>query len=70
MLLQHLAQAERHIALGDQHLARQEALIAELDCNGHDTDGAKQVLATMRQSQALHVDARDRILGELNDLGS
>lgn len=69
LLLQHLAQAERHIVLGEEHLTIQEALIADLERDGHDTEGAKEVLATMLQSQAIHVEARDRILRELNDQG-
>ena len=69
LLLQHLAQAERHIVLGEEHLTIQEALIADLERDGHDTEGAKEVLATMLQSQAVHVETRDRILRELNDQG-
>jgi hypothetical protein len=69
LLLQHLAQAERHIVLGEEHLTIQEALIADLEREGHDTEGAKEVLATMLQSQAVHVETRDRILRELNDQG-
>ena len=58
MLQQHLAMAERHVALGEHHLARQEALIAELDRDGHDT-------ATMRATQRLHRQERNRLLAEL-----
>ncbi|MBB4360646.1 hypothetical protein GGD66_008163 [Bradyrhizobium sp. CIR48] len=65
MLQEHLAIAERHIALGVKLLAKQEALIAELDRHGHDTKGARDVLATMVETQSLHIDDRDRILREL-----
>jgi hypothetical protein len=44
LLLQHLAQAERHVAEGEQHLLRQEELIAELDRDGHDTEEARVIL--------------------------
>jgi hypothetical protein len=37
MVLRHLAEAERHIVQGETHLARQFALIAELERRGHDT---------------------------------
>lgn len=47
MLQEHLAIAERHIALGVKLLAKQEALIAELERHSHDTKGARDVLATM-----------------------
>ena len=65
MLQEHLAIAQRHIALGVKLLAKQEALIAELDRHSHDTKGARKVLATMIETQSLHIDDRDRILREL-----
>lgn len=61
MLQKHLAIAERHIAQGVKLLAKQEALIAELARHNHDTEGARAVLATMRETQTLHIDDRDRI---------
>jgi len=65
MLQEHLAIAERHIAGGVKLLAKQEALIAELERHHHDTEGARAVLTTMRETQFLHIDDRDRILREL-----
>ena len=65
MLQQPLAMAERHVALGEHHLARQEALIAELDRDGHDTADALKLLATMRATQRLHRQERNRLLAEL-----
>lgn len=53
------------MALGVKLLAKQEALIAELDRHSHDTKGARNVLATMVETQSLHIDDRDRILSEL-----
>ncbi len=64
--LQHdLAQAERHVARGGRHLARQEAIIAELDRDGHDTTEALKMLATMRATQALHEQDVRRLLKQL-----
>ncbi|WP_439370929.1 hypothetical protein [Bradyrhizobium sp. DASA03120] len=65
MLQEHLAMAERHVALGEKHLVKQEALIAELDRDGHDTLDALKLLATMRATQRLHLQHRDRLLSEL-----
>jgi hypothetical protein len=65
VLLQHLAQAERHVAEGEQLLLRQEELIAELDRDGHDTEEARVILDTLRETQALHLQDRDRIIREL-----
>jgi hypothetical protein len=64
-LLQHLAQAEHHVAEGRRHLARQEELIAELDRDGHDTTEARKLLATLRATQALHQEDVERLLGQL-----
>ena len=65
MLHEHLAIAERHIADGLKLLAKQEALISELDRHQHDIEAALAVLATMRETQSLHFGDRDRILKEL-----
>jgi hypothetical protein len=64
-MLQHLALAERHLAEGEERLVRQQELIAELDRDGHDTKDARMILATMRETQALHRQDRERILSEL-----
>ena len=45
-LLEHLAQAERHVAHGEAHIGKQEALVVELDRDGHDTKKAAAILAT------------------------
>jgi hypothetical protein len=60
----HLAQAERHVAEGEQHIARQRKLIAELERDGHDTTTAIELLRTFEESQATHVENRDRIRAE------
>lgn len=66
LLLEHLAIAERHIEQGERLLAKQRTLLAELDRHNHDSSGARAVLlATMAETQALHIADRDRILREL-----
>lgn len=62
-LQQHLAQIERHIAQGVVHLARQRALIAELDRAGHDTGQARAILDTLMETQVLHEQDREHLLG-------
>lgn len=47
IVLQHLAMAKRHVAQGIIHLAKQEALIVELERHGHDSADARAILATM-----------------------
>jgi hypothetical protein len=51
-----------------EHLARQEALIAELERDGHHTKLAKEPLATLRKTQFLHLEDRERLLEELRAL--
>jgi hypothetical protein len=65
-LQQHLAQAERHIARGVVHLARQRELIAELDRAGHDTEEARAILDTLMETQILHLQDRELLLGLLS----
>ena len=64
-LLEHLAQAERHVAQCEAHIGKQEALVVELDRDGHDTKNASALLATFRQTQAQHVLNVERLLKEL-----
>jgi hypothetical protein len=61
-LHRYLAQAERHIARGVVHLARQRALIDELGDAGQDTEEARTILDTLMQTQALHQQDRERLL--------
>ena len=67
-VMNHLAQAEDHVALGERHLADQRALIAELTRDGHDISQAKELLATFEQTQLLHVEDRDRLRKELEEV--
>ena len=62
ILLQHLAQTERHIAEGEEHLAQQALLIEKLERHGRGSEDARALLKTMTETQALHKQARDRVL--------
>jgi hypothetical protein len=64
-LMQDLELAERQIAEGKDALEKQEALIRDLEGKGLDTEAARAVLATMRQTQIRQEKDRERILGEL-----
>ena len=65
ILLQHLAQTERHIAEGEEHLAQQALLIEKLERHGRGSEDARALLKTMTETQALHKQDRDRVLKEL-----
>ena len=66
-LTQVLAQAERHILIGEGHVSEQRRLIDELERDGHDVTSAKELLATFEESLWLHVQHRDRLRKELSD---
>lgn len=55
MLLHHLRQAHQHIEEGRLHMARQHALIAQLEARGEDAAHARRALAMLEQMQAQHV---------------
>jgi hypothetical protein len=64
-LLEHLAQAERHVAEGAAIIARQKSLILELEKDGHDTTSSRSLLRQFEEIQHLHVEDRDRLKTEL-----
>jgi hypothetical protein len=63
---EHLRQAEHHVADGERHIAEQHELIGALERDGHDTATARELLATLQQTQSLHIFDRDRLLEELS----
>jgi hypothetical protein len=65
LISEHLARAERHIAEGLAHLRHQHALIAELERDGHDAALARELLATLERTHALHIASRDQLAEEL-----
>jgi len=65
MQLQHLAEAEQHIASGVEHISKQELRIADLDFRGQDSTLARSLLKTFCLLQAQHIAHRDHILREL-----
>jgi cell division protein FtsX len=66
-LEEHLAQAERHVALGARHLVRQRVIVADLERDGHVAAAAtaRDLLRQFEDVQALHVSDRDRLRREL-----
>jgi hypothetical protein len=65
VILEHLAQAERHIAESDERIARQKALIERLEADGGDSVTAKLLLAEFQHSLALHRADWERLQGKL-----
>jgi hypothetical protein len=65
MILEHLAQARRHVADGERHLAHEREIIAEKERDGHDTATSKQLLDQFKQIYTMYVAERDRLEEEL-----
>jgi len=61
-LIRNLEEAERHISVGREHIARQREMISELEQERLDTSLAKKLLACLLEVQAAHEDNRRMIL--------
>jgi hypothetical protein len=64
-LFEHLVQAARHADENERRIAKQQALIADLDRKGLDTTEANLVLTIFRNTQIIHLQAVERIVKEL-----
>jgi hypothetical protein len=62
---EHLRLAERHLAEGQRRVNTQLALVARLEQEGHNTQGATSLLFRLEETLALQVRTRDRIAEEL-----
>jgi hypothetical protein len=67
MTLKNLAEAEDHAVLGERHLSQQRALVERLTRNGNEAGEAGALLATLQDTQLLHIQHRDRLIKELSD---
>jgi len=67
-LQQELARAEQHISEFKQRISAQEALVAELERDGHPTKVAQSLLRQFRESLRLAHEHRELLLKELADL--
>ena len=65
MIRDHLALAEKYVALGEHHLATQHRVRATLRQGGHDVRSALEPLKQFEDMQALHIADRDRLRLEL-----
>ena len=60
-----LAQVQRRVAIGQQHVNHQETIVAALERRGLDTTHAWRLLNILRGLQAEHVAQRERLLNVL-----
>jgi hypothetical protein len=64
-ILDNLQKAERHIAQGERHIARQKEIVSGLGKYGHDAAAARTLLVQFEELLVLHVTDRDRLRAEL-----
>ena len=67
LTLEHLAQAERHVAIGREVIQRQRQIVFELERDGHDATQAHFLLATFLMTQAAHEEDVVRRRQELDE---
>ena len=65
MLVEHLAEVELNLTLGQKHIDEQYRLIAELARERRDTSMSHDLLHNLLETQALHEEERNRIVAEL-----
>ena len=53
-LEQQLRQIRLHVALGKEHIARQQQIILDFEATGYDTTTARKLLKTFLEMQRLH----------------
>jgi hypothetical protein len=66
-VLAHLAMAQEHVASGEEHLARQLALINKLERDGHDSSTARAFLQQLEETQLTHIAPLQRLQREAAD---
>lgn len=65
MLIEHLSQADRHVAESEMHVERQRNLVENLARDGHDIREHAALLQQFEETLALHIKNRDRLVREL-----
>jgi hypothetical protein len=68
MTIAHIEQAERYVAEGEHHIARQREIVAGLKRERRRWDAlraAQVLLQTLEMAQPFHIAARDRLRAEL-----
>ena len=65
LVLERMAQAERHVAEGHKIIQRQRHIIADLERDGHDATQAHALMNALLETQAAHEEGLVRIRQEL-----
>jgi len=65
MLMEHLSQAERHVAEGMVHVEKQRTLVENMARDGHDIGGHEALLRQFEKTLGLHTKIRDQLQRQL-----
>jgi hypothetical protein len=72
MLLDNIAEIERHIREGERHLLHQREIVDELERHGRGnsqtTKVARDILASFEKAQSAHLNHRARLLIALKEI--
>jgi len=63
-----LIQAEKRVALGEQHIARQREFVLGLERLGNNADAARSLLEQFEAIQTMQIEHRDQLLSKLDGL--
>src|SRR5262245_65840088 len=61
MLMEHLSQAERHVAEGMVHVEKQRTLVENMARDGHDIRVHEALLRQFEETLGLHIKNRDQL---------
>jgi hypothetical protein len=64
-----VAEAEKHVRIGERNIARQRELISRLERDGHDSAEARKLLAKFEELQAMYLAERDRLWRDIAEHG-
>jgi hypothetical protein len=63
-----LIQAEKRVALGKRHIARQREFVFGLERLGNNADAARALLEQFEKIQIIQIERRDRLVREIGKL--
>jgi hypothetical protein len=63
-----LIQAEKRVALGERHIARQREFVFGLERLGNNADAARALLEQFEKIQIIQVERRDGLVREIDKL--
>jgi len=65
--MEEVAEAERHVAEGEEHLSRQRAVyLNRFGSDGHDNCQGGSLIPSIPANKAMHIAHRDRLRRELD----